>query len=189
MLRQLPDRNSNYPIASDCPTQLPDRNDCPAQLPDLGAANYLISISRLRSVGRQPPQPERLGAAAAARLGWHSLSWAHRTRRVHVEYTCNDGCAIEWRGRHTHFSLRGRDAALGLGGDEEAPRHDADPADPAALLAISGDETPPFAPPGAGALADPARARLAALPPPHYTRCLLTANQQPARLCVCATRV
>ena len=49
MLRQLPDRNSNYPIASDCPTQLPDRNDCPAQLPDLGAANYLISISRLRS--------------------------------------------------------------------------------------------------------------------------------------------
>jgi hypothetical protein len=56
MLRQLPDRNSNYPIASDCPTQLPDRNDCPAQLPDLGAANYLISISRLRSVGRQPPQ-------------------------------------------------------------------------------------------------------------------------------------
>ena len=96
---------------------------------------------------------------------------------------------VEWRGRHTHFSLRGRDAALGLGGDEEAPRHDADPADPAALLAISGDETPPFAPPGAGALADPARARLAALPPPHYTRCLLTANQQPARLCVCATRV
>jgi len=69
---------------------------------------------------------------------------------------------VEWSGRHTHFSLRGRDAALGLGGDEEAPRHDADPADPAALLAISGDETPPFAPPGGGALA-PAPGRAAVL--------------------------
>jgi hypothetical protein len=36
---------------------------------------------------------------------------------------------VEWSGRHTHFSLRGRDAALGLGGEEEAPGHDADPAD------------------------------------------------------------
>ena len=85
MLRQLPDRNSNYPIASDCPTQLPDRNDCPAQLPDLGAANYLISISRLRSVGRQPPQPERLGAAAAAPSRSGCGGWRPTERSLLIE--------------------------------------------------------------------------------------------------------
>ena len=70
--------------------------------------------------------------------------------------------AFEWQGVHTHFhspGAAGSAAALGLGGEQSLG---SDP-DPASLVALSGDDTPPFLPPGGGPLeAAPGRAAVAA---------------------------